>query len=77
MLDVLPAFAATLHPHFLQIGYVLKDNPAFFFSIYIYIYIYTHTHSGVKIFAPFLFFFAYLSYLNDSDHQTNFNITQR
>ncbi len=32
-----------------------------------------------KVFAPFLFFlfFAYLSHLKDSDHQTNFNITQK
>ncbi len=33
-----------------------------------------------KVFAPFLFFlflFAYLSHLKDSDHQTNFYITQR
>ncbi len=32
-----------------------------------------------KVFAPFLFFyfFASLSHMNDSDHQTNFNITQR
>ncbi len=32
-----------------------------------------------KVFAPFLFFyfFAYLSHLKDSDHQTNCNITQR
>ncbi len=31
MLDELPAFAATLHSHFLQIGSVLKDNPVFGF----------------------------------------------
>ncbi len=40
-------------------------------------YIYTCCE---KVFAPFLFlflFFAYLSHLKDSDHQTNFNITQR
>ncbi len=38
-------------------------------------------YSGVKKFLPlhvfFFFFLAYLSHLNDSDHQTNFNITQR
>uniref|UniRef100_A0A8C7MCW6 Vitamin D receptor n=1 Tax=Oncorhynchus kisutch TaxID=8019 RepID=A0A8C7MCW6_ONCKI len=43
----------------------------------------THTYVYVqcceKVFAPFLisYFFAHLSHLNVSDHQTHFNITQR
>ncbi len=39
---------------------------------------FTEGSSGTE--GPVLFyfiFFAYLSHLNDSDHQTNFNITQR
>ncbi len=41
--------------------------------------IFNHVQCREKVFAPFLFFlfFAYLSHLKDSDHQTNFNITQR
>ncbi len=49
-------------------------------SFHPYIYTYIHTVPW-KVFCPLLVFvfcfFAYLSGLNDSDHQTHFNITQR
>ncbi len=55
---------------------LLPPQYIYIYIIYIiYIYIYIQCHE--KVFAPFLFFFAYLSHLKDSDHQTNFYITQR